>query len=178
VKNIDQILQQAKELGTIEWVYFEGGEPFLFYAVLLQGVQRAAQIGFRVGIVSNAYWATDTEDALQWLKPFAGLIQDLSISSDFYHSAEKLSEQANNAKAAAKKLGISVGYISISFARRCVRFVKRTIRMRIPSPARCSMAVRRNWCVTMPCRMKRAMLMPVICAIRLVVPCARASQRF
>jgi hypothetical protein len=25
----DLILQQAKELGTIEWIYFEGGEPFL-----------------------------------------------------------------------------------------------------------------------------------------------------
>src|SRR5574341_1540534 len=95
LQNIHQILQQAKDLGTIEWIYFEGGEPFLFYAVLLQGVQRAAQIGFRVGIVSNGYWATDTEDARQWLKPFAGLIQDLSISRDFYHSAEKLSEQAN-----------------------------------------------------------------------------------
>jgi MoaA/NifB/PqqE/SkfB family radical SAM enzyme len=67
LKSIREILRQAEDLGTIEWIYFEGGEPFLYYPILLRGVRMAQDRGFRVGIVSNAYWGTDTEDALEWL---------------------------------------------------------------------------------------------------------------
>ena len=54
------------------------------------------------------------EDALEWLRPFAGLIQDLSISSDLYHASEKLSQQAKTACAVAEQLGIPIGVISIA----------------------------------------------------------------
>ena len=101
LQKIEQILQQARDLGTVEWIYFEGGEPFLYYAVLLKGVQMAAEMGFQVGVVSNSYWATAEQDAREWLRPFAGLIQDLSVSSDLFHWSEKLSQQAKNARAAA-----------------------------------------------------------------------------
>ena len=114
LRDVRCILQQARDLGTVERIYFEGGEPFLYYAVLAKGVQEAASMGFQVGVLSDAYWATDLEDALEWLRPFAGLIQDLSISSDLYHSSEGLSQQAKNANAAAEQLGIPVGVISIA----------------------------------------------------------------
>jgi MoaA/NifB/PqqE/SkfB family radical SAM enzyme len=114
LRNVRRILQQAQDVGTLKWIYFEGGEPFLYYAVLLKAVQEAASMGFQVGIVSNGYWATDVEDALEWLSPFTELIQDLSISSDLYHWSEKLSQQAQNASAAAEHLGIPLGVISIS----------------------------------------------------------------
>lgn len=114
LRDVRQILQQAEELGTVKWVYFEGGEPFLYYAVLLKGIQEAASMGFQVGIVSNGYWATDVEDALEWLRPFTGLIQDLSISSDLFHWSEKHSQQARNASMAAEQLGIPLGVISIA----------------------------------------------------------------
>jgi len=106
LQNILEIFRQGKDLGTIKSIYFEGGEPFLYYAVLLKGVQEAVDMGFSVGIVSNGYWATDKDDALECLKPFAGLLQDISLSSDLYHYTEKLSQQAKNASVAAKKLGI------------------------------------------------------------------------
>jgi len=109
-----EILKQAKDLGTIEWIYFEGGEPFLYYVPLLRGVQLAARLGFQVGLVSDAYWATAMEDALAWLRPFSELVQDLSISSDLYHWDEKVSQQARNACAAAEELGIPIGVISIA----------------------------------------------------------------
>jgi MoaA/NifB/PqqE/SkfB family radical SAM enzyme len=112
--NVEQILRQSKDAGSVEWIYFEGGEPFLYYVVLLTGIQAAANLGFRVGIVSNAYWATDVKDAVAWLRPFVGLIEDLSISSDLYHGSEQLSRQAENARAAAEQLGISIGVISIA----------------------------------------------------------------
>ena len=114
LQNIRHILEQAKDTRTIKSIYFEGGEPFLYYPILLEGVQEAACAGFEVGLVTNGYWATGLEDALEWLRPFAGLIGDLSISSDSYHCNDKQSQQAKNAKAAAQKLDIPIGTISIA----------------------------------------------------------------
>ncbi len=111
---IQEILRQAHELPAIKSVYFEGGEPFLYYATLLGAVRLAHQQGFRVGIVSNGYWATSPEDALEALRPFAGLLQNLSISSDLYHWNAPQSQQAQHARAAAEQLGIPVGLISIA----------------------------------------------------------------
>lgn len=114
LKDIHEILTQAEDLASIEWIYFEGGEPFLYYPILLQGVRMASQHGFNVGLVSNAYWATNIDDAIEWLKPFRELIQDLSISGDLYHESENDNLLVNNAYNAAEQLGIPVGVISIA----------------------------------------------------------------
>jgi len=113
VNQIGQILEQARAAG-VEWIYFEGGEPFLFYPILVWGVKRAVEMGFHVGIVSNAYWANSVADALEWLAPLAGLIEDLSVSSDLYHYSEAMSQQAQQAVTAAGHLGIPVGTISVA----------------------------------------------------------------
>ena len=112
-ETIDHILDQAEDLGTIEWIYFEGGEPFLFFELLLWGVQQSHQRGFQVGIVSNAYWAEDADKAMEKLRPFAGLIQDLSISDDTYHGSEPHGNTAI-ARRAAEELGIPVDFISVN----------------------------------------------------------------
>jgi hypothetical protein len=114
VRDITEILQQAKEVGSIEWLYFEGGEPFLFYASMSKSIRRAAELGFKVGVVTNGYWATSLQDARENLRPLAGLVQDLSVSSDLFHYDEKLSRQCQWALAAADELGIPVGVISIA----------------------------------------------------------------
>lgn len=114
LENIRNILQQGKELGSADWIYFEGGEPTLYYPILLRGVQEAKALGFRTGIVSNAFWANSLEDALETLKPFAGMVDDLTISSDLFHYSEKLSHQARFASQAAEQLGISLGTISVA----------------------------------------------------------------
>jgi MoaA/NifB/PqqE/SkfB family radical SAM enzyme len=113
VEQIEQILNQAKEAG-VESVYFEGGEPFIYYDVLLKGVQMAAEMGFSVGIVSNAYWAISVAKAVEHLQPFAGCLSDLTVSSDLYHCDEVLSEESQNAIVAAKWLKIPTGMISIA----------------------------------------------------------------
>ncbi len=112
--NIRQFLHQARDLGTVTRIYFEGGEPFLYYALLLQGSRDAAGLGFEVGIVSNGYWANTEEDALVNLRPFAGLVQDLSISSDLFHWSEAASQQSRNAALAAAALGIPLGILAIA----------------------------------------------------------------
>lgn len=111
---IRNILQQAKALGTVSTIYFEGGEPSLYYATMLKGIQEAVSIGFNAGIVSNGYWAISEEDALAWLAPFRGLINDLSISSDIYHWFEQLGENVKNIEKVAEELDIPIGVISIA----------------------------------------------------------------
>ncbi len=111
---VRRILQVAKESGTVTSIYFEGGEPFLFYPVMLRGVIEAREMGFSVGIVSNAYWAEDVDSALEWLRPLAGLVDDLTVSSDLFHYSEKISRQSQNAAAAAAELGIPLGTICIA----------------------------------------------------------------
>jgi MoaA/NifB/PqqE/SkfB family radical SAM enzyme len=113
IEQIEGILKQAKDAG-VDWIYFEGGEPFLYYAVLVRGVHMAAEMGFSVGIVSNAYWATTVPDAAEWLQPFAGRLADLAVSSDLFHCEKCLGENPQNAVAAAKWMNIPTGMISIA----------------------------------------------------------------
>jgi hypothetical protein len=114
LKDIRRILDEAQSVGDIRWIFFEGGEPTLYYPILLKSVIEAHERGFHVGIVSNGYWALDFEDAMEYLKPFVGLVEDLSLSSDLYHYSEKLSQQVQNAAGAADRLGIPVGIISVA----------------------------------------------------------------
>ena len=111
---VRKIIEQTNNLGSVDWVYFEGGEPFLYYSTLVKSVQMAAAAGFRVGVVTNAYWATSEEDALECLKPMAGQIEDLAVSSDRFHYDEEWSKQAQHAQAAADKLDIPHGVIQIA----------------------------------------------------------------
>lgn len=120
LENIRHILNEAAALGTVDSIYFEGGEPFLYYPIMVKGVREAHEIGFKVGIVSNAYWGTSIQDAIEWLLPFTAesgrkpIIEDLSISSDFYHCSETTNQLVNNIRAAAEQLGINIGIISIA----------------------------------------------------------------
>ena len=113
LEQIEQILFQAKEAGVTS-IYFEGGEPFLYYAVLVKAVRKAADMGFSVSIVSNAYWAISVADAEEWLRPFVGRLADLTVSSDLFHCSESMGERPQNALVAAKWLNISTGMISIA----------------------------------------------------------------
>lgn len=113
-ETIGRILDQAEELGSIEWIYFEGGEPFLFRELLLWGVGEAHRRGFRVGIVSNAYWAEDHPQAMETLRPFARLVEDLSISDDAYHGCTEVPGNTHIGRQAARDLDIPVDFISVS----------------------------------------------------------------
>ena len=114
VTQVRQALRQLPEVGTIKRVYFEGGEPFLFYPVMLEGVRLARRLGFSVGIVTNAYWANSGADARLWLRPLKRLgIADLSLSDDAFHGSEPASSPPKIARAAAEGMGIPAAAISI-----------------------------------------------------------------
>ncbi len=104
---VREIYRQAQALGTVEMIYLEGGEPFLYYPIMCRAAQEAVEMGFGVGIVTNNYWATSVEDAIEWLRPLAGVLQNLSISTDLFHAEKMMSQSARNAQVAAEQLGIS-----------------------------------------------------------------------
>lgn len=111
---IRTVLDESRRLGTVEWVYFEGGEPFLYYPSLLEGIRLAREMGFKVGIVTNAYGAVSESDAELWLRPLAELgVAYLSISDDAFHFGDGDDTPAKHALAAARNLGIPTAPICI-----------------------------------------------------------------
>src|SRR5512145_628045 len=113
LEQIEQILQQAKE-AEVRSIYFEGGEPFLYYPILVQAVRRATSLGFSVGMVTNAYWANSVADAQEWLRPFVGRLDDLSVSSDLFHCPDVMGECPQNALVAARYLNLPTGMLSVA----------------------------------------------------------------
>ncbi|MCX6832555.1 MAG: hypothetical protein NT028_10590 [candidate division Zixibacteria bacterium] len=109
-----QVFNEIRKVKPITGVYFEGGEPFLFYPLMIEGIRIARSMGLTVGVVTNAYWATSVEDAVIWLKPLAELgISDLSLSDDLFHHDDIEMSPAKIALAAATKLGIPADTICI-----------------------------------------------------------------
>ncbi len=114
---IEAALEQVQELGTVDVVYFEGGEPFLYYPLMVEGIRLARQRGFQTGIVTNSYWATTERDAELWLNPLAALgLADLSVSDDVFHHGTEEENVAKRALRAAKGLGIPSDSICVEEA--------------------------------------------------------------
>jgi hypothetical protein len=112
-KQISELLSEAQKLGTVKWVWFEGGEPFLYYRIMLKGLSQAVKMGFKAGALSNAYWATCFEDALEWLRPLAEIgVVDVGLSGDPYHGEDIEAEKVKNGVEAAVKLGMKVSVMA------------------------------------------------------------------
>jgi organic radical activating enzyme len=125
ISDIHRILVEAKNTGNVEWIYFEGGEPFLYYQAMLWGLRKARDYGFKTGIVTNAYWATSVKDAEEWLKPISETgLSDLSVSDDAYHYGEAEENLAKHAYEAARSVGLSVGKITIEDPRKYMREIE------------------------------------------------------
>jgi hypothetical protein len=114
LEQLGEVFRQAVELNTIEECYFEGGETFIYYPVVLKAVASAAALGFTTGVVTNGYWATGPEDAVAWLRPLveAGLDR-LEISYDLLHGHQASSAGFHAGLLAAEKLGLSASLITV-----------------------------------------------------------------
>jgi MoaA/NifB/PqqE/SkfB family radical SAM enzyme len=111
---IRQLLDEGVRINTIEWIYFEGGEPFLFYPIMLEGIKMARQRGFKVGIVTNSYFATEPEDIETWLRPIGELgVDDFRVSNDPYHFDEVDDNPAVRTHKVARKLGLPAADIHL-----------------------------------------------------------------
>jgi len=105
---IRSVLQEAVKVGTIGAIGFQGGEAFLFYPLMLEGMKIAHEMGFGIWTATNGYWATTVEDAVIWLKPLLKLGVRLGVSDDSFHFGDSPDSPAKMAIAAAKQLNMSV----------------------------------------------------------------------
>jgi len=114
IQQVDDVLEEAQKIGTIKTIYFEGGEPQLYYPLLLESVRRAKQKGFEVGIVTNAYGAISEEDASLWLEPLAEAgLSILSVSDDSFHYGDESENPAKIAREVGSKLNLNAFPICI-----------------------------------------------------------------
>jgi hypothetical protein len=114
IGQLKAVFEELVRIGTVKRVYFEGGEAFLYYPLMVEGIRLAREKGLEAGIVTNAYWATTEEDAELWLRPLLELgIADLSLSEDTFHSEDVTRSPTRYAEAAAEKMGMPTGVISI-----------------------------------------------------------------
>jgi len=115
LRQLRELMREIKRITTIDTVYFEGGEPFLFYAVLLAGLRMVRDAALQAGIVTNGYWATSEEDAKEWMRPMLDLgIVDFSVSDDEFHSAKGDASPGAIAYRAARSLGLPCAKICIA----------------------------------------------------------------
>ena len=106
-KQMEEVFSDLKNIETLSNIYFEGGEPFLYYAQMLEGLKMAKELGVNSGIVTNGYWASSVVDAELWLRPLLNLgISDISISNDLFHYGENQENLARNALEAVKNLNL------------------------------------------------------------------------
>jgi hypothetical protein len=111
---IKMVLEEAVKIGTVEWIYYEGGEPLLFYPILIEGIKMAYNMGFKTGVVTNGYMATSDENAEIWLKGlFESGLTHISISNDAFHYDQTGETPAQRASAIANRLGLSESSICI-----------------------------------------------------------------
>lgn len=114
ISDIEEILDQTRKIPSIEWICFEGGEPVLYYPILLWGLRKAKKLGFKTAFITNAYWATSVEDAKEWLKPILEIgVSDVIVSNDTFHYGKEEENLAKYARQAAEEFGLPVSKISI-----------------------------------------------------------------
>jgi len=114
LRQLRKIIGDLKKMKSVTTVYFEGGEPSLYYPLMIEGIRLARAAGKRAGVVTNAYWATCVEDAQLWLSPLKELsISDLSLSDDAFHQGDDEVNTAKVALKAARRLGLPVATICI-----------------------------------------------------------------
>jgi len=101
------ILKEAKNIGSIQWIFFEGGEPFLFYPLLLKGIHTAKKMGFNVGVITNGSFARNEEYAIKHLIPLIRLgLSRLYVSNDHYHYKDPASSPAMRTIQVARQLNL------------------------------------------------------------------------
>ena len=112
---LEGLLEQASAIEGVKWVYFEGGEPMLYFPLLERGIALATQLGLDTGIVTCGYFSVTRQDGERWLGRLkeAGL-KAIDVSLDALHGTRDACTHARNLIDAAKAMGLRTTMISIS----------------------------------------------------------------
>ena len=99
-------VDQAAEVGTVEWISFTGGEPTLV-PELPELVGYASDRGFSVECATNCSWATSREAAEEYLGRLAEAgLDTVNISSDDLHQRHVTFQRVRNCYEASREAGL------------------------------------------------------------------------
>lgn len=101
---IDQIETFTKQRKIVAGISLTGGEPFYNQELLKNVADYSACKGFVVSVVTNGYWATTRERALEIVSSLNS-IEFFLISTDLYHEKFIPISNIKNVVFACKKLG-------------------------------------------------------------------------
>lgn len=103
--DLRQWLDEAAAIDRVGSVCMTGGEPFLVYDTLQGAIAYATSLGLRAAVVTNGYWASSMERAVQVLEGLSPL-SSLTISFDRFHRQFIPVETIKTAISAAQEVGI------------------------------------------------------------------------
>lgn len=115
----DRLLELIEEAGKIygkDWcLSLSGGEIFLYYDKLLQYTELAHKHSGYTTLITNCFWATSVEKAIELLRPLAANdLRMLGVSADTFHAPYIPYARVRNALIAAKKLNIPAHIRSVA----------------------------------------------------------------
>ena len=114
VQEMEGLIEQAASIEGVTGIYFEGGEPMIYYPLVHIGVGRATRLGLGSSIVTCGYCATTVPDGRAWLRPLkeAGLGR-VEVSIDKVHGSGEACTHGRNLVDACRALGIDVAVLSV-----------------------------------------------------------------
>ena len=102
-----QAIDQAAEVEGISYIGFSGGEPFLYYDLLKNGLAHARLRGFATSVATNGFWGSWPDEILQQ-RLSALQIDKIFLSTDYYHQQYVPGSSVERAIFAARTIGISI----------------------------------------------------------------------
>ena len=112
---LKKVIDEAKKIESMEWFYFEGGEPFLFYPIMMDAIQLAKKNKFKVGIVTNGYWANSEENVRYYLRELHEVgLDDLSVSDDCFHMINEFDHPSLVLEKLGKEIGVPINTLTLN----------------------------------------------------------------
>lgn len=109
IEEIKSFIDQISNKDEMQLLVWSGGECFLEYRTLKEGIKYAKKRGLSSRCVSNAYWATSIDQARNKLLPLReNGLEELNFSTGDSHQKFVPIERVMNATVAALQLGIRV----------------------------------------------------------------------
>lgn len=102
-------IDQAREIPSVRYISFTGGEPLLLPERLVKLVRYASERGLHTECVTNSFWASTESSAERMLRRLrdAGL-EVINLSVDDFHQSHIPFERVLNGYRAARRLGLKV----------------------------------------------------------------------
>ncbi len=108
-------LEQIARLPTVEWVFFEGGEPTLYWPLLVEGIRLAHDLGLHTGLVTSGYWITSLKDMVAYVKALRAAHLDLlQVSVDALHGNLRLEPLQSDMVELARRAGMACQFLSVT----------------------------------------------------------------